>query len=180
MMPVAPLMIEHRLIERMIAVMGNELEHIKTSKMATPSFINTIVDFIRTYADHCHHGKEENILFRELKKKDLSVEHKNMMGELIEEHILGRETSDRLNEANKRYFEGDSEALPIIIDCISLLCDFYPKHIEKEDKQFFLPVMSYFSHEEKDLMLQEGFLFDQTLIHEKYKEVVSLAESSYP
>jgi hemerythrin-like domain-containing protein len=56
MMPVAPLMIEHRLIERMITVMGNELEHIKTSKTANPSFINTIVDFIRTYADHCHHG----------------------------------------------------------------------------------------------------------------------------
>jgi hemerythrin-like domain-containing protein len=108
------------------------------------------------------------------------MEHKKMMGELIEEHILGRKTSDRLNEANNRYFESDIEALPIIIDCISLLCDFYPKHIEKEDKQFFLPVMSYFSHEEKDLMLQEGFLFDQTLIHEKYKEVVNLAESSYP
>ena len=61
---------------------------------------------------------------------------------------------------------------------MSLLVDFYPKHIEKEDKRFFLPVMSYFTGEEKDLMLQEGFLFDQKLIHEKYKEVVNLAEGS--
>jgi len=28
-------------------------------------------------------------------------------------------------------------------------------------------------------MLQEGFLFDQHLIHEKYKEVVTLAEGAY-
>ena len=41
---------------------------------------------------------------------------------------------------------------------------------------FFFPVMSYFTREEKDSMLQEGFAFDQNLIHEKYKEVVQLAE----
>jgi len=57
------------------------------------------------------------------------------------------------------------------------LVNLYPKHIEKEDKRFFLPVMSYFTREEKDSMLQEGFAFDQNLIHEKYKEVVQLAEN---
>src|SRR4030067_1607980 len=173
MLPIGPMMIEHRLIERMISLMGKELDRIKTSNKANPSVIDTIVDFMRTYADHCHHGKEENILFRELKKKDLSAEHKNIMVELIEEHIWGRKTTGSLVEANKRYAKGDIEALPIIIECISLLVGFYPKHIEKEDKHFFLPVMSYFTQEEKDSMLKEGFLFDQTLIHEKYKEVVN-------
>jgi hemerythrin-like domain-containing protein len=178
MLPIGPMMIEHRLIERMISLMAKERDRMKTSNKANPSFIDTIVDFIRTYADHCHHGKEENILFRELKKKDLSAEHRNIMGELIEEHILGRKTTGRLVEANKGYSKGDIKALPIIIECISLLGDFYPKHIEKEDKRFFLPVMSYFTQEEKDSMLQEGFIFDQNLIHEKYKEVVNLAEGS--
>lgn len=178
MLPIGPMMIEHRLIERMISLMGKELDRMKKAYKANPSFIDITVDFIRTYADHCHHGKEENILFRELKKKDLSTEHKNIMGELIEEHIWGRETTGRLVEANMRYSKGDIKALPIIIECMSLLVDFYPKHIEKEDKRFFLPVMSYFTREEKDLMLQEGFLFDQKLIHEKYKEVVNLAEGS--
>ena len=65
-------MIEHRLIERMISLMAKERDRMEASKKADPSFIDTIVDFIRTYADHCHHGKEENILFRELTKKDLS------------------------------------------------------------------------------------------------------------
>ena len=30
------------------------------------------IDFIRTYTDLAHHGKEEDILFRELSKKDLA------------------------------------------------------------------------------------------------------------
>ena len=29
------------------------------------------------------------------------------------------------------------------------MTDFYPKHIEKEDKRFFLPCMNYFTQEEK-------------------------------
>lgn len=176
MLPIGPLMIEHRLIERMISLMAKERDRMKISNKANPVFIDTVVDFIRSYADYCHHGKEENILFRELQKKDLSAEHKNIMSELIEEHILGRKTTGRLVEANKGYSQGDIKALPIIIECTSVLVDFYPKHIEKEDRLFFLPVMAYFTQEEKDSMLQEGFLFDQNLIHEKYKEVVNIAE----
>jgi hemerythrin-like domain-containing protein len=62
MLPIGPMMIEHRLIERMISLMAKERDRMKTSNKANPSFIDTIVDFIRTYADHCHHGKEENII----------------------------------------------------------------------------------------------------------------------
>jgi hemerythrin-like domain-containing protein len=178
MLPIGPLMIEHRLIERMISIMVRERDRMKTSNKANSSLIDTIVDFVKTYADHCHHGKEENILFRELKKKDLSAEHKNIMDELIKEHIWGRKMTGRLVEANKRYANGDMAAFPLIIECISLLADFYPKHIEKEDKHFFFPVMSYFSEEERDLMLNEEYLFDQTLIHDKYRKVVSLLETS--
>jgi hemerythrin-like domain-containing protein len=178
MLPIGPLMIEHRLIERMISIIRKELDRMKTSIQSGPVFIDIIVDFIRTYADHCHHGKEEYILFRELKIKDLSAEHKIIMDELIEEHTWGRETTARLADANKQYSKGAIEVLPIIMECMSLLADLYPKHIEKEDKHFFLPVMSYFTREEKDLMLQEGFSFDQTLIHDKYKEIINLAEGS--
>jgi len=131
MLPIGLMMIEQRLIERMISLRGKELGLVKSSNKANSSLIDTMVDFIRNYADHCHHGKEEDILFRELMKKDLSAEHKKIMDELIKEHILGRETTGRLVEANKRYSRGDIKALPIM----SLLVDFYPKHIKKEDQK---------------------------------------------
>jgi len=35
------------------------------------------------------------------------------------------------------------------------LLDFYPRHIEKEDKHFFIPCMEYFSEAEKEAMLKE-------------------------
>jgi len=172
------MMIEHRLIERMIKVMASKMARMKTGRTADPAFIETAVDFIRTYADRCHHGKEEDILFRELKKKSISQDHHKIMDELIEEHRQGRKVTGKLVEANERYMAGDSEALDEIIECLQTLVAFYPKHIEKEDKHFFIPVMKYFSKDEQDAMLKEGYEFDQGLIHEKYRQVVERGEKN--
>jgi hemerythrin-like domain-containing protein len=176
MMPIAPLMIEHRLIERMLDVMKEELVFIEKEKKVDPEFIATAVDFIRTYADRCHHGKEEDILFRDLGGKKLTEEHKRTMEELVEEHRWGRKMTGRLAEANTRYVQGNQEALFAIVDCIKSLSEFYPKHIEKEDKYFFIPCMDYFTEAEKEAMLKEEWEFDKSLIHEKYRNMVIAAE----
>jgi hemerythrin-like domain-containing protein len=176
MMPIAPLMIEHRLIERMIDVMKEELVLIEKEKKVDPEFIEMAVDFIRTYADRCHHGKEEDILFRDLGGKKLTDEHKRTMEELVEEHRWGRKTTGRLVEVNTRYFQGNKEALSAIMDCIKSLVKFYPRHIEKEDKHFFIPCMDYFTEAEKEAMLKEEWEFDKGLIHEKYRSIVMATE----
>lgn len=176
MMPIAPLMIEHRLIEKMIAVIKKETEKCRLEGKIDPAFIDLAVDFIRTYADRCHHGKEEHILFRDLDKKPLSADLKRIMEELIEEHKQGRKTVARLVEAKTKYENGDAGALTTILDCMGFMTDFYPKHIEKEDRRFFLPCMEYFSMEEKDTMLREEQEFDKDLIHQLYAEKVAEAE----
>jgi len=178
MLPIGPLMIEHRLIERMIQVMRKELQRFEKERKADPIFVDMAVDFIRTYADRCHHGKEEDILFRELSKKQLVDEHKRIMDELIEEHRWGRKTVGELVDAKEKYATGDNDQLTTILDRMSALVDFYPKHIEKEDKRFFLPCMEYFNEQEKGSMLSEGWEFDRRLIHEKYENVVVNAEES--
>jgi hemerythrin-like domain-containing protein len=176
MMPIGPLMIEHRLIERMIQAMRTEVDRFLQEKKANPDFIMTFVDFVRTYADKCHHGKEEDILFRELEKKEISKEHRDMMNQLIKDHQWARQQTKDLVGATEKYKEGDESAFLTITARLSALTEFYPKHIEREDKHFFLPVMRYFSQEEKEAMLQEGFEFDQTLIHEKYEQIVKNTE----
>ncbi|MFH0789710.1 MAG: hemerythrin domain-containing protein [Pseudomonadota bacterium] len=172
MLPIGPLMIEHRLIEKMIALIKKEIDRCELQKNINSEFIDLAVDFIRTYADRCHHGKEENILFRDLNKKPLSSELKQVMEELMEEHLLGRKTVAELVEAKERYLKGDQEALPIILNRMQFLVDFYPKHIEKEDRRFFMPVMHYFNQAEKEALLQEEYEFDKNLIHQIYQNKV--------
>jgi len=176
MMPIGPLMIEHRLIERMIDLMKEELFIIEKEKRADPEFIEMAVDFIRTYADRCHHGKEEDILFRDLGGKKLTDGHRLTMDQLVEEHKWARKVTGRLVEANTRYVLGNREATSAIMECIKTLIEFYPKHIEKEDKHFFIPCMDYFTGAEKEAMLKEEWEFDKSLIHEKYRNMVIAGE----
>jgi hemerythrin-like domain-containing protein len=160
----------------MIDVMKEELVLIEREKRVDPEFIEMAVDFVRTYADRCHHGKEEDILFRDLGIKKLMDGHRRTMDELVEEHKWGRRVTARLVEANIRYVQGNKEALSAIMDCIKTLIEFYPKHIEKEDKHFFIPCMDYFTEAEKETMLKEEWEFDKSLIHEKYRNIVIAAE----
>ena len=139
MLPIAPLMIEHRLIEKMLTVIQKEIDRSEQQNKINPEFIDLAVDFIRMYADRCHHGKEEDILFRDLDKKPLSDEHSRIVDELVEEHRQGRKTVAGLVEAKGRYLKGDPEALTLMLNLMRFLVDFYPRHIEKEDKHFFYP-----------------------------------------
>ncbi|MHB8910519.1 MAG: hemerythrin domain-containing protein [Syntrophales bacterium] len=174
MKPIGPLMWEHRLIEKMLEIARRETGKIRERNSVDPVFIDTAVDFIRTYADRTHHGKEEDILFRDLAKKKMSPEHARIVGELVEEHKYARSTVKRLVEAKNRYLQGEA-TLPEIVGCLTELVSFYPRHIEKEDKHFFFPILDYFSVEEQERMLEEFREFDRGMIHEKYRKVVEAA-----
>lgn len=172
MKPIGPMMREHRLIERMLGLMERELDSIKTGNHADPVLIETAVDFFRTYADRTHHGKEEEIYFRDLAKKDISEEHRVTMNDLVQEHVYARGEVRALLASNQRYASGESGTTEEIVGHLENLVSFYPGHIEKEDKHFFFPTQDYFSKEEQEAMLQEFADFDARMIHEKYTAVV--------
>ncbi len=176
MKPIGPLMREHRLIERMVNVMDKQLKWASERRMIDTDPIAVAVDFFRIYADRTHHGKEEDILFRELAKKPLSPTDNKIMQELIAEHVLARKMVAELAEANARFAKGDSRSLLNMMNLIRDLVNFYPAHIAKEDKNFFYPCLEYLTKSEQDAMLAEFWEFDRKLIHEKYQEVVEEAE----
>lgn len=176
MQPRGPLMTEHRLIERIISSIDKEIKIIEKSGIINQSFIAVAVDFIQIYADRTHHGKEEEILFRDLSKKTLSDNDNIIMNELIQEHIVGRNTTANLVKSAAAYQNGDKSALPLITQSLQKFVDFYPKHIEKEDKVFFPASMKYFSDSEQQSMLNEFWEFDREMIHVKYKSVIESLE----
>jgi hemerythrin-like domain-containing protein len=178
MMPVGPLMIEHRLIERMVCLLDREARKILETGLPDLEFLASAVEFARTYADRCHHGKEEDILFRELLKKSLKPEHRQTIEQLIAGHVLARRTVDRLAQARERFLQRETAARDEILDCLQILVKFYPPHIETEDRHFFLPVMSYFTPEEQAGLLAQGMEFDRKLMHERYQAIVASWETT--
>lgn len=178
--PAGPLMHEHRIIERMLAVLTKHLEAAGKNGQVDTSVIDAGIDFLRTYADRCHHGKEEDILFRELAAKEIDREIADEMAGLIADHIYGRSLVKALDGANRRYADGESSARAEVITTVKALLEFYPVHIAKEDKHFFRAAFPYFSDAEQEEMLREYDEFDRALIHEKYVSLVEELEQATP
>jgi hemerythrin-like domain-containing protein len=176
MLPAGPLMKEHRLIERMIPLLQAERKRISSTNEPDADFLMRAVDFFRTYADRCHHGKEEDILFAELEKMTLQEDHARVMKELMDEHVLARTSVRGLIDARKRFLDGEASAAEEIMALIDALVELYPMHIEKEDKDFFIPVMDYFPKKAQLDMLHRFFDFDEHLVHNVYRDVVEFYE----
>jgi len=170
--PIELLKQEHVVILRMGQDIERRLRSFREQDQVDPAYIDTAVDFIRTYADFCHHGKEEGILFRALEKKELEPPLVRLMKELVQEHDWARATTKRLAEANRAYAEGDTDQLAIGLRLLRQIQSFYPGHITKEESRFFNPCLEYFSEEELETMLVEFAAFDRKVIHEKYRRLV--------
>jgi hemerythrin-like domain-containing protein len=165
---------EHRRIERMVEMIGKEKNRVREGGEPDVHFLSSAADFFSFYADRCHHGKEEDILFRELNKKDIPEELDRIMRRLIEDHKKGRGLVGRLRKAYSAYHTDDDPegAKSDIAGILDDLAELYPPHIRTEDKEFFFPCMELFSKQEKDDMLEEMYEFDRNLIHEKYEHVL--------
>jgi hemerythrin-like domain-containing protein len=171
-MPIGPLMVEHRLIERLLSDVQLRLEQFQAERQADTAYLRSVIEFIRTYADRCHHGKEEDILFKALLAKDPEPTLAEETHRLIAEHAWARETVGRLARAAAGYDAGEPSAFAEIATDLRGLLDFYPVHIAKEDKHYFKPAMAYFSAEEQAVMLQRFREFDGALLHDHYLRFV--------
>lgn len=165
MLPIGPLMIEHRLIERVIALLEKEALKMRSTKVTNKKLMEAVLDFLAMYADRCHHGKEEDFLFKELDAKTLSATDKAMLEDLKNDHARVRGLVSNI-------------ALKANVEDVEALTKLYRLHIRKEDKQFFIPVMKYFSKQEQDSMLCAFWEFDRKLIHEKYESMVARLEKA--
>jgi hemerythrin-like domain-containing protein len=180
MEPIGPLMHEHRLIERMVELLRQEIDRLESGGDPDVVFLCNAVDFITTYADACHHGKEEDILFTGLQQKDLAKQHRRILDELIEEHRYGRRLAAELKAAAQRLTGAEPAAKADIIEVMRKLVQFYPEHIRKEDKEFFFPALEYLFEKERQDMLREYDDFEKRLLHEKYDEQVASMEENRP
>ena len=97
------LMVEHQLILRFLGNMNKILSQAEKSGDVAwlGQRIDRCVDFIQNFADHVHHGKEENILFEYLKRPEV-LSHCSPIGQMLHEHDLGRDFVKGLIEARKK------------------------------------------------------------------------------
>ncbi len=155
---------EHRIIEKVLAALQGFTE--SPGKARLENWGNA-VDFIRNFADRCHHLKEEKIFFPALEKKGIPRDG-GPIGMMLTEHEEGRGYVRAMAEALKGEVPPKTALVENAKAYLSLLRD----HIRKEDEILFNMADEVLSSEEQKNLLRE---FEEheakeigTGIHEKY------------
>ena len=60
------LMSEYRVIERVIVVLEKAANRLEQNQAVRPGLFIEATDFIKGFADGCHHKKEEGVLFQSM------------------------------------------------------------------------------------------------------------------
>lgn len=127
MQPTRFLEAEHQVILRALACLEAMLQgdvELPHAKMAE------LLDFFRSYADHCHHGKEEDLLFPAMEARGLTPD-RGPTAVMRDEHEFGREAVRRMVDAAERGLEGP------LREAGATFLDFLRAHIAKENHILF-------------------------------------------
>ena len=83
------LMQEHEVILRVIGALEIETDRLAAGQDVRPGFFLDAADFIKGFADGCHHKKEEGVLFEAMTAAGLP-QQSGPIGVMLAEHEQGR------------------------------------------------------------------------------------------
>ncbi len=171
-------MSEHRVIERVIHALESAAKRIEQGGDVRPGFFVEAADFIKGFADGCHHKKEEGVLFKEMAENGVPVEG-GPVGVMMFEHEQGRVFTRTMREAALKLADDPSTCEAVVENALGYAA-LLRQHIMKEDRILF-PMADRFIPLEKQERMAEGFErieHEETNagVHEKYLALADALE----
>ena len=127
---------DHHVIQQVVAGMSAVAELLDSGKRVDPSVLADLVQFLRVFADQCHHQKEEQHLFPLLATKDNGSARRELES-LEREHRSAKQLVGRLAKVATVYIYNPTAVRYRVIDLLEQLVELYPAHIWKEDFLLF-------------------------------------------
>jgi hemerythrin-like domain-containing protein len=182
MKPTEDLIHEHKAIELMLDVMAKIAGNISEGKAFEVTDVEKIVDFLRTFADKCHHGKEENVLFPELAAAGIPVVN-GPVGVMLHEHVLGRGYIKEMNDGAASYKSGNKAAGNAIANAMLNYVSLLRSHIQKENNILFPMADRILSNEKQDEIYRQFEKIEEEVVghgvHEQYHELLKQFKTKY-
>ena len=132
--PIETLMNEHRLIESVLDALEEYTDRLAGNPATNAAHLASFADFIRAFADTCHHGKEEEILFDTMIQRGMPRQS-GPIAVMLHEHEEGRQLVRALRDLAGRAVEpGWTDAdRQRIRQTARSYADLLRQHIQKED-----------------------------------------------
>ncbi len=177
------MMEEHQYILRMLAVVRKACYGVMQGDAINYEDFHKMIDFIRSYADAHHHGKEEKLLFNEMVTHLGPLGNKLITHGMLVEHDMGRLFIQELVAALDRVKDGDEMSkLDVIANAISYT-HLLKRHIDKEDTVVYTFAERQLSPEIMDKVNHETAEFERSALEKGtknyYEQLVEALEERY-
>ena len=167
---------DHRVIEKVLAVVERLAQNPREASLED---WKKALDFIRGFADKCHHLKEEKILFPALEKHGIAREG-GPIGMMLVEHEEARAYVREMVEALAHGAEDSEVRRTILAQNARAYLHLLREHIRKEDEILFQMADEALSPEEQKELAQEFEKHEAEEIgagvHEKYLKIAEELE----
>ena len=173
---------EHEGIKLMLSIMEKISNSLKNGGELNITQFENIIEFIKGFADKCHHGKEEDILFPTMIKDGIPSDS-GPIAVMLNEHQLGRNYIKALSIAFEEFKKGNENAINDIIknsmDYVILLRN----HIEKENNILFTMADKVLNEQEQSKMFDAFEKLEVEKIgigkHEEYHRLLKQLKTIY-
>ncbi|MGI6420603.1 MAG: hemerythrin domain-containing protein [Syntrophomonadaceae bacterium] len=160
---------EHDAILHVLQILDKMIESDNIGSETLLPYYDEVVYFFKTFADKCHHGKEEDFLFQELVRKGIPKDG-GPVGVMLREHAQGREYIAQMSRSiDEKNIEGFNNAAVLYRNLLR-------QHIEKENKVLFIMADKVISESEQDLMFEYFQQYEEKVIgpgvHEKLHAMI--------
>jgi hemerythrin-like domain-containing protein len=155
------LMREHDAILSVLEVLEQIYQGMQTGRKTAVQDVTDILEFLRIFADRCHHGKEESFLFPALEKIGVKNE-RGPIGVMLSEHKEGRELIRQMQES----LRDTTIDKPAFVYAATSYVILLRNHIRKENMILFPMGDSAFSADVQEKLLNEFEIIDKALIGE--------------
>jgi hemerythrin-like domain-containing protein len=173
------LMSEHRVIEGVIHSIETAAQRLESGQTVRPEFFLSAADFIKGFADGCHHKKEEGVLFKALGSFGLPADG-GPVAVMLAEHEEGRVFTAGMRQAALRLQAGEPSAALDVAKNARGYAALLRQHIQKEDTVLF-PIADQVLPPQAQNDVLEGFEHvehEETGegVHEKYLAIAQSLE----
>ncbi|MDX9856662.1 MAG: hemerythrin domain-containing protein [candidate division Zixibacteria bacterium] len=182
MQPTTILSDEHRVIEVVLECLDRIAQQAADSGRLDQESAEQAVDFFRTFADGCHHGKEEKHLFPAMVAKGVP-QNGGPVGVMLAEHDQGRRYISAMSGSIAEASKGEPDAIDAFTAAARAYSAMLRSHIMKEDQILFpLAARILTEDDERSLMNAYDHVEHHHMgagTHERYLELAVSLASKY-
>lgn len=145
---------EHDAILKMLDAAEELATRLERNQPARPEQLASLLEFFRLFADQCHHGKEEELLFPLLERKGMPRQG-GPIGVMLYEHDHGRALIAEMRDSAQALAAGNAEAGARWAHAARRYVALLREHIYKENEILFRMAEQMLSEaEQADLVRQ--------------------------